>query len=348
MATRSLFSQPIGISGIGPICPGVTSLPELLALETGSDGAFQGRGNDWFDPVRFLGKRGFKYLTPATRYALGATQVALDAAHIAADTYTPEERGVIIGTNFAVAGVHAAMDAVIMTEGADALSPMEAANFSVNLAASHISMKHSCKAFNISLTTPMVAGVEALILGANAIRYGRAQMVVAGATEDTPLPQAADALGVPVASGAACAVVLEPAARARERQAPLYAIVGEGILRFAHPQALEDATAAQRLVNLLRHDLTRLLPPELSSVYYCPLTAPFPVNRRADAIVQEVLAERGITTITSAFVGATGAFITVSPLLQLGALVAQCGAGLLLATSPHGHIALVMLHPAPA
>ncbi|NJM14660.1 MAG: aspartate kinase [Bacteroidales bacterium] len=133
-----------------------------------------------------------------------------------------------------------------------------------------------------------------------------------------------------------------------EEQLSVIAIVGEGILRFAHPQALEDATAAQRLVNLLRHDLTRLLPPELSSVYYCPLTAPFPVNRRADAIVQEVLAERGITTITSAFVGATGAFITVSPLLQLGALVAQHGAGLLLATSPHGHIALVMLHPAPA
>lgn len=346
MAPQSSTSQPIGISGIGPVCPGVASVAELVARDTRSVPASQANGHDWFDPVRFLGKRGFKYLTPATRYVLGAAQVALEDARMPADGYAPVEKGVIIGTNFAVASVHDAMDAVILHEGADHLSPMEAANFSVNLAASHISIKHGFKAFNISLTSPMVAGIEALIFGADAIRQGRAQMVVAGATEDTPSPLAAQVLGGPVATGAACTLVLEPLSRAHQRQARIYGVVGAGALRFINPQRLEERTTHARLVDLLADDLARLVPPELALVHYCPLTSAFPLNRMVNQIVREVLIERQIEVIQHAFFGANGAFMTVSPLLQLGALLHTHGSGLLVAVSPHGHIAMVMLHPA--
>jgi hypothetical protein len=272
--------------------------------------------------------------------------VALDDARLSVDHYPLDEKGVIIGTNFAVASVHEAMDAVIMNESSDGLSPMEAANFSVNLAASHISIKHRFRAFNISFTNPMVAGIEALLFGANAIRQGRAQMVVAGATEDTPATPAAEALGVPLAPGGACTLVLESLASAQERQARPYGVLGAGALRFINPRHLHDSAAYERLVERIMHDLARLVPPETTTVHYCPLTAHFPLNQAVDAIICDVLNKRQIEVMQHTFFGATGAHITVSPLLQLGALLHHHGSGLLVATSPHGHVALMMIHPA--
>ncbi len=337
--------DPIVISGIGPMTPIATTIEELAATKQQSDQATTGRGRDWFDAQHFLGQRGFKYLTPATRYVLAATQLAFQDARIEDVTFARHEKGVLIGTNFGVSAVHQRMDEVIMSMGASALSPMDAANFSINLPASYVSIKHGLQAFNITCTSPTVAAIEALMVGAQALRRGQARMVVVGATEDQPPSTFEEVVNGSRDVSGACVFVLERLSSARKRQAFIYAEFGRGTLRFIPPMLLEEEETQHRLSVMLTNELERLVLPHQTVVHYSALTCSHPTNRIVDRIVRSVLAARKIRVINTEAVGADGSFMTVSPLLQLGASLLIYGAGLLLTTSPYGHITLLNLQP---
>jgi hypothetical protein len=45
------------------------------------------------------------------------------------------------------------------------------------------------------------------------------------------------------------------------------------------------------------------------------------------------------------FAGADGRYFTVSPMLQMAGLIAAHGQGLVIAVSPHGHLAALRLAP---
>src|SRR5262249_36953908 len=149
-------STRVVISGLGPKCPLALDVPALTALTTGATNPAPPAA-DWFRPELYLGKRGFKYLMPAARYAAAAAQGALADAGLVPESYAARARGVFVGTNFGGAGVLAGLDQVIMNSGADALSPMTAPNFSINLVASAISERNAMTAFNVTLTSPVVA-----------------------------------------------------------------------------------------------------------------------------------------------------------------------------------------------
>lgn len=136
----------------------------------------------WFDHRTRLGRRGYKYLPRASQYLLAAGRDALADAGIA-PAGPVEDIGVVIGTSHGVTALHTEMDTTIRTEGADALSPATAAYFSVNLIPSRLATEHGLRAFNVPVTSTATAGLESLLVGANAIRYGRAKHLMAGATE---------------------------------------------------------------------------------------------------------------------------------------------------------------------
>ena len=345
MASDAFADTRAVISGLGPICPealGVDALasPEYRNVDPGGDGD----DDSWFDTTRFVGPRGTKYLTPATRYLLGSARLALDDAGLAEGHYDAEEKGVMIGTNFAVSRVHAQMDAVVLGEGSQSLSPMEAANFSINLAASHVSIKHGLKAFNVSLTSPVVAGLEALILAAHAIRNGRARLVLAGATEDRPPEEVADLLGGPPSTGAACTVVLEQRSRAAGRNARVYAEFVPVMLRFVAPGSLASASGRNLLAGVVQQALDGCLASEHTTLHWS--SAPDrsgAFHGAVTAAVLQALTERRIRVVHETLVGGSGSFATASPVLQLCELAFRRRSAMVLATSPQGHIALVML-----
>jgi hypothetical protein len=336
--------SPIVISGIGPLCPQCKTIEELLQTAfSGMNEATSFELGSWFDPKHFFGQRGFKYLTPATQYALAATSIALEDAGIQDKSYYGDTRGVVVGTNFGVFSVLDCMDQLVLAEGTDALSPMTAPNFSINLASSYISIKYGCNAYNITLTSPMVAGLEALIFGTQAIFQGRSEMAVVGATEDSPPESVKDVLGLPVGNGAACMFILETLASARNRQAKVYACVHKSSLRFVNPNDLMESTQRDWLKEMMRQELNSLLPVEQTSIHYCPLVTPFWFNQLVNHVVYSLLEERGLHIMTHNYVGASGAFMTVSTLLQLAGVVAEHGEGLILATSPYGNISMLHL-----
>ena len=263
---------------------------------------------DRFDPQEHLGPRGFEYLTPATQYALAAARMALDDAAFDEAAYAPEERAVVVGTNFGVHAVLAGMDRTILGSGAQYLRPMEAPNFSVNIPASHLSMKHHFSAANLTLTTAQVAGLEAVLLGVDMLRAGRARLALVCATEGEPPEDLERMYSAPLAEGAACALVLESLDDARRRGAGVRGEVWGGAARFL---PMDPATHDAEVAALVDEIVCGLMPPGAE---------PLHVSRH---------------DIASRF----GECASVSPLLQV---LAMCAGGapqaIVAAVSLQGHV----------
>jgi len=167
--------------------------------------------HDWFDYRTHLGRRGYKYLPSAAQYFLAATNRALDE-HGAFVELPAALRGAVIGTNSATDSLHADMDQTILAVGANGLSPATAPYFSVNLFGSRTAMEHSLQGFNLTLTSPRVAGLEALQVGLRSLRAGRASWLLAGVAEEEPGDSRSD-----TAEQGAVALTLESAGRVRAR-----------------------------------------------------------------------------------------------------------------------------------
>lgn len=320
------------------MCRQATSVEDLRgsrAAEPPPSGALEG---DWFEVERYLGAKGYKYLTQPTRYLLSAITRALADARLTEDAYAPEERGVFAGTNFAVHQTLAGMDRTVLTVGAEAMQPMLAPNFSVNVVASQASIKHRYLAFNVTLTSGMVAGIQAVLLGAAAIRKGRARHVLAAAVEDAPPPGVSALLGAPHAEGGACVLALETLDNARARGAPLHAQVGPGLLRFVGESGSEPLDALRGAFDEVIARLSLRTP-----IPFCALTAPFARAREVNEIARAAFAARGIPLLSVAAAGQDGSCVAVSPLLELATLAATHRRGVVLATSPQGDVALLSL-----
>jgi 3-oxoacyl-[acyl-carrier-protein] synthase II len=322
-----------------PAAPGgavlLTGSGWVRAEEAGEDGS-------WFDATEHLGPRGWRYLTPATRYVLAAAGLAMKDAGFDPAALPDDEVGVAIGTNFAAAPVVARFDDVVAAETAAGISPAEAPAFSVNIPASHISMRHQFRAFNLSLTNPMVAGLEAVLTLLAALQQGRARAGIAGATEERPVPGAARAVGAPFAGEGAACLVLERAADARDRAAPPGPEVAGGFSVFVghladDPDGLTEAVG--KAVGPLLGETTGDLP-------YAPPAGSFPLRSRVDEAFRRAADRAGVTLAPVELPGHSGQEFTVSPVLQLAGLAAAHGAGLVLAAGPHGHLAGVRLRPA--
>lgn len=307
-----------------------------------------GIGSVHFAPERFLGKRGFKFFSSATRYALAAAKLALEDSGLLETTiYTPESKGVFVGTNFGVHDVVEAMDALVLTQGAGALMAIETPNFSANIPASYVSLKHGFLAFNVTLTNMLVAGVEAVMLGAQSIQNGRAEVVLAGATEGAIPARGAALLGGSASAGAACMLVLEALPAAQSRGARIYAQVGANGLCFIPPETAETAQSWQQHESLLRRQLDRLLS-DHSDQRVLPLAMldlDSPFVQRLNESVLRYLKGRRITANRDPPASGGAADACVSPLEWLSASIAQHGEALLVVASPQGHVAFLSLEP---
>ncbi|MEU5274429.1 beta-ketoacyl synthase N-terminal-like domain-containing protein [Streptomyces hygroscopicus] len=210
---------------------------------------------DGFDFRTALGRRGYKYLPAASQYFLAAAKGALaQAGPDALEAVGPEERGAAVGTNSAAVALHHTMDRTITTTGAEDLSPALAPYFSVNLFGSRLATEHDLKGFNLTFTSPRVAGLEALQAGRRAIAAGRARRLLAGATEEA-LPEGEPGADRP--ESGAVALVLEPASAARSRGA---AALGRVAVRsfFLPPRVAASADGAGQAAALLRDALAAL------------------------------------------------------------------------------------------
>lgn len=282
-------------------------------------------GESWFDPVPLLGRRGWKYLTPAARYLLGAARLALEDAALETETFPDESMGVAIGTNFAAEPVVARLDEQLIAEGARMLSPAEAPNFSVNIPASGISMRYGMRAFNLTLTSPMVAGLESILVMGAAIRRGRARLGIAGATEQRPR---SDHPG----RESACCLVVEGAEEAAARGARVKATITGGWCRFSPPAAG---------IRALQSKLAALIEDAADGQLPYSVAAAGRLGADLDELCHDLAAKAGVRLTRVGPVDAS--YVSVSPLLAVADQLASGQAGLVVTASGHGNLAALRL-----
>lgn len=193
-----------------------------------------GAGGDWFDADAYLGKRGHKYQTRGTKLWLSACGTLAGLAGRAPQA----SLGIALGTNF---GAHLALhelESVIEEHGAATLSPSYAPNFCVNLIASHAGIRYAGQRFNLTVTTPQVAGLDALAAAARELGRARCDLAVAGGAEEPAIVRG----GAPAQAEGAIAALL---ARADCSAGGLAILSGFAQLTLA-PAAWGDAGTAMR------------------------------------------------------------------------------------------------------
>ena len=135
----------------------------------------------WFDAELYLGQRGHRYLSRATKFWLAACGSIenLDTA-----TRDSDSLGIAVGTNFGAHHTLRGIHDVVLEAGAMALSPSFAPNFCINLIAGQAAIKYGARRFNLTITSPQTAGLDALAAGARELSSGRCSAVIAGAVEE--------------------------------------------------------------------------------------------------------------------------------------------------------------------
>lgn len=202
-----------------------------------------GAVRDEFDPAVHLGRKGWRFLPRATQAGLVAAKLALEGA--ASTDVVAERVGVAVGTNFAISEISDEIDRALLRGGLAEISPMGCPNFSINLPASQVSMNHRLRAFNITLLSLLTAGPEAILLGARALRAGRADAVLVGAIEGRAEAGAEAVCGPPALdSGAAGLLHLERLDRALERGVQVLATLHGGLNRLLPVEPGRRATSA--------------------------------------------------------------------------------------------------------
>ncbi|QNP64485.1 beta-ketoacyl synthase N-terminal-like domain-containing protein [Streptomyces genisteinicus] len=349
MTTASHVPAPAGqdliVSGIGVVTPwSDTPATAVRAARPAVSGG-------WFDHRERLGRRGYKYLPSATQYFLAATKQAiadtglpLDGADGADDAdraagagaaggarlAAEERRGAAVGTNSAAAALHDEMDRTVLAEGADALSPATAPYFSINLFGSRLATEHALKGFNLTLTSPRTAGLEALESGARSVRLGRASWLLAGATEEAlPGTQA----GADLSERGAVALVLEPTERVRAREGRGY---GHCRVRsfFLPPRTAAGPRGADRVRERIGAALASMC------------AGPVPEHR-----VIAVVDESPVATAVATALGPAASLVragagSLEPLLQVaGALAGLTGPVAVVTAAREGNLAVALLTP---
>lgn len=136
-----------------------------------------------FDPLDYLDRKTAQRVPRSTQFAVAAARQALDDANLSYPMSDPGRAGVMVGTG--VAGVDQILDAydVFKARGYSKMKPYAVPGGIPNIPAFLIAREFQCLGPNSTTTTACAAGTQAIGEGAEYIRRGHADVVLAGGTE---------------------------------------------------------------------------------------------------------------------------------------------------------------------
>lgn len=142
--------------------------------------------SDYFDPNRYVDIPDQKKMDTFILYAMAAAQQALDDAgwHPTRDA-DQEATGVVVGAG--IGGLPRIFENSVALDhqGARRVSPFFVPSALINLAAGNIAIRHHLTGINHAVVTACASGTHAIGDAARFIRYGDADVIVAGGAEST-------------------------------------------------------------------------------------------------------------------------------------------------------------------
>ena len=326
-----------GESGIRPLVGAAAQVPRLAAQIPE------------FSARDFIRTAHLRRADQLSRTIVAAARMALDDAQLGAAAPQPERVGVVVGSALGNVRESAQYLARVFTKGPALASPMMFPNLVLNAAASYAAMEIGCAGANLTVSQAEVSGEQAIALGCDLIRAGRADVVLAGGGDELAEPVTAayrdfralssqrggpewcspydvDRNGVILGEGAGM-LVLESAERARRRGAVVYAEIADYV-SFGVPASAYDWPArAPAAAGRLRALLARCLGSDGVGGGIDFVCGSANSSRRLDACELDVLARVfgeaaarvGLTSIKGAICefGAAGALSAVATCLAL-------------------------------
>lgn len=277
------IKQRVVITGMGALTPLGLSVDETWAgLVAGRSGITEITAFDasefpiriagevkGFDPTEYIDFKEARRMARCSQMALAAGFQAMADAGLGAQVPDPERAGVVMGTG--IGGLDAALEGwdTFKEKGLRRVNPFTAMALLCNMPAHHLSLQFQCQSYNSTVVTACAAGTQSLGQAADAIRQGRAELMLAGGVEamvhevvigaftvmrvlaaDNDHPeQAAKPFDARrdgfVSSEGAAVVVLERLDRALDRGARIYAeVLGSAANTDAYHVAIPDPDGA--------------------------------------------------------------------------------------------------------
>jgi len=136
-----------------------------------------------FEPSDYMDPKTAKRSARFAQFALAASKMAIEDSKIDLHAVDPYSTGVIIGTGLGGSGYSETQHVVFMEKGIRRVSPFAAVMSCTHSAAGIISCELGLKGFNTTIAAGCNSGLDAILLAYNAIRFGDAQIMLAGAGE---------------------------------------------------------------------------------------------------------------------------------------------------------------------
>jgi 3-oxoacyl-[acyl-carrier-protein] synthase II len=287
------MERRVAVTGVGAVTPlGNDAKTTWRALLEGRSGIDRIRAFDPspfpvqiagevkdFDAATVVSPKKARGVDRAVLFSIAAAKEAV--ADAALDGYEPERMGVIVGS--CIGGFNQLMEQadILRERGPDRVSPSFLANILVDSPSGHLAIELGARGPNHAVVSACATGSHAVGEGAELIRRGDADVVVAGGTEGCihPLilagfcsmrglatgngdpaaalrPFDADRAGFVIAEGAAI-LLLEEMDAARARGARIYAeVLGHGASNDAYHMAAPEP-AALGVSHMMRQALGR-------------------------------------------------------------------------------------------
>jgi 3-oxoacyl-[acyl-carrier-protein] synthase II len=232
-----------------------------------------------FDPALAVTPKRARNLDRAVLFALAAAKEAMEDAGV--NGYKPERTGVVLGS--CVGGFNQLMQQhdILRERGPDRVSPMFIPNMLVDSPSGQLAIELGIRGPNFAIVSACATGSHAIGEGAEQIRNGHADAILAGGTEGCihPLilagfcsmrglvqeeedpasasrPFDATRAGFVMAEGAGV-MLLEDMETAQKRGARIYAeVLGHGASNDAYHMAAPDPESVG-VVEMMRQALTR-------------------------------------------------------------------------------------------
>lgn len=160
-----------------------------------------------FDPREHLPKKIVRQLDPFTQYALVAAEEALRQARLIAHTDDASEAAPVIGVDptriatlisSSAGGVQELTDqhTRLLSSGPDRVRPFFTVAMPLNMASARVAIRHGLRGPSFAIVSACASASDAIGVGLDLIRAGRADIVVAGGAEATVNPLIMAAFGM--------------------------------------------------------------------------------------------------------------------------------------------------------
>jgi 3-oxoacyl-[acyl-carrier-protein] synthase II len=145
-----------------------------------------------FDPLEYFEKKEVRKTDPFIQYAMGAAVQAVKDAGLDGTDVDPERVGVLIGSGIGGINTIEEQHRALLNKGPRRVSPYCVPMEIINMASGLVSIRFGFKGPNISVVTACATGTHAIGEAFRTIKYGDADVMVAGGAEAaiTPLSMA--------------------------------------------------------------------------------------------------------------------------------------------------------------